>query len=139
MRLYLVPALVLALASTVPATADDVGAETTVADYLARWEQIDGLAIRKEIEETGTFDAGKHPDFTRTIEEMKATASAYRSRIADERVAGQSLHSCLPEAPIDLSTDMLISHLRTYAPERQASITLADAFAELMVKTYPCP
>ena len=139
MRFRLVPALVLAFASTVPAIADDTGAETKVAEYLARWEQIDGAAIRKEIEQTGTFDAGKYPDFTRTIEAMKATASAYRSRIEAERAAGQTPHSCLPEAPIDLSTDTLIQHLRSYALERQASMTLGDAFADLMAKTYPCP
>ncbi|WP_143738058.1 hypothetical protein [Erythrobacter donghaensis] len=139
MRRYLVPALVLAFVTTVPAAADETGAETTVADYLVRWEQIDGLAIRKEIEETGTFDATRHPDFTRTIEEMKATANAYRARIQAERAAGQAPHSCLPETQIDLSSDNLIPHLRSYAPDEQANMTLADAFADLMAKTYPCP
>jgi hypothetical protein len=133
----LAPFLALSLTAATPAQA----AEQTisVADFLALWESIDGAAIQKEIEETGTVDEAKHPSFARAIQLTRATGLAYRERIKAERAAGTTPHSCLPEGEVNLDSDVVIPHLRSYAPDQRQKMTLTEAFAELMVKTYPCP
>ena len=133
----LAPLLALSLTAATPAQA----AEQTIsiAEFLALWESIDGAAIQKEIAETGTVDEAKHPSFARTIQLTRATGLAYRERIKAERAAGTTPHSCLPEGEVNLDSDVVIPHLRSYAPDQRQKMTLTEAFAELMVKTYPCP
>lgn len=137
MRSLLVTALALALASPAPALAQDT--DVTIAKYLADWNRIDTTEIRKEVEATGTFDAEKYPDFARAVALMRQTAVAYRERIKQERAAGETPHSCLPDGEAQITSDVLIAHLRSYAAEQQGDTTIAQAFADLMVKTYPCP
>lgn len=133
----LAPLLALSLAAAAHAQAADQ--DISIADFLALWESIDGAAIQKEIEETGTVDEGKHPPFARAIQLTRATGLAYRERIKAERAAGKTQHSCLPENEVNLDSDVVIPHLRSYAPAQRQRMTLAEAFAELMAKTYPCP
>jgi hypothetical protein len=137
MRRLLVPLLTVALASAAPAGAQET--DLTVAQYLADWNRIDATEIRKEVEATGTFDPAKYPDFARAIGQMRTVALAYRERIKQERAAGQAPHSCLPDGETEITSDVLIAHLRSYAPAQQAETSIAQAFAELMAKTYPCP
>ena len=133
----LAPLLALSLAAHAHAQTTDQN--ITIADFLALWASIDGAAIQKEIEETGTVDEGKHPPFARAIQMTRATGLAYRERIKAERAAGTTPHSCLPEGEVNLDSDVVIPHLRSYAPDQRQKMTLAQAFAELMAKTYPCP
>jgi hypothetical protein len=133
----LAPFLALSLTSAAHAQATDQ--TISVADFLALWATIDGAAIQKEIEETGTVDPAKHPSFDRAIQLTRATGLAYRARITAERSEGATPHSCLPEGEVNLDSDVVIPHLRSYAPDQRQKLTLAEAFAELMAKTYPCP
>jgi hypothetical protein len=137
MRGLIVPLLAVALASAAPVGAQDT--DITVAQYLADWNRIDATEIRKEVETTGTFDPAKYPDFARAISLMRTVALAYRDRIKQERAAGQAPHSCLPDGETEITSDVLIAHLRSYAPSQQGETSIAAAFADLMAKTYPCP
>ncbi len=137
MRRLLLSAVVLALLATVPVRA--AGSGITIAQYLADWSRIDGAAINREVEQTGTFDPEKHPELARAIGQMRQIALAYRERIKAERAAGAAPHSCLPDGEAEITTDVLIAHLRSYAPQQRDAMSLEDAFAELMAKTYPCP
>jgi hypothetical protein len=136
MRRLLLALLTVALASAAPAGAQD--AEVTIAQYLADWNRIDATEIRKEIEATGTFDSAKYPDFARVVSLMRMVALAYRERIKQERAAGQAPHSCLPHGETEITSDVLIAHLRSYAPTQQGETSIAAAFADLMAKSYPC-
>lgn len=131
--------LAMSLFAAVPLPVLAAEAEISVADYLALWDRIDGRAVKQDVEEAGRFDAAKHPDFARVMDEIKVTAEGYRARVNAERAAWQTQHSCLPETEVEISTEDLIPHLRSYTPEQQATTSLAQAFAALMAKTYPCP
>jgi hypothetical protein len=136
MRRVLLSALALTLAAVVPARAED--GSTSIAQYLADWSRIDGVAVQKEIETTGTFDPDKHPILAKAVTQMRQIALAYRERIKAERTAGQAPHSCLPDGETEITSDILLAHLRSYPLQQRADKTIADAFAELMRKTYPC-
>lgn len=136
MRRVLLSALALTLAAAVPACAEE--SNPTIAQYLADWSRIDGVAVRDEIEATGTFDPDKHPILAKAVTQMRQIAMAYRERIKAERAAGKAPHSCLPDGEAEITSDILLAHLRSYPLDKQADTTIADAFAELMRKTYPC-
>ena len=98
-----------------------------------------GRVTNRAVAETGTFDPERHPDFARVIGQMRHIALAYRERIKAERAAGASPHSCLPDGEAEITTDVLIAHLRSYTPQQREAMSVDAAFAELMAKTYPCP
>lgn len=133
------PAALLACLLTAAAPVQAAEPDISVAQFLDLWTGLDGAAIQKEIDETGTVDIDKHPDFARAITLTRATGLAYRERIKAERAAGQTPHSCLPESEVNLQSDVVMPHLRSYPPEQRATVTVAQAFADLMAKTYPCP
>jgi hypothetical protein len=137
MRRLPVCALALTLVAAVPANAGTN--DLTIAEYLAAWDRIDAREISKEVETTGTFDPDRHPAFASAINRMREIALAYRERIKAERAAGQTPHSCLPDGKTEITSDVLIAHLRSYAAGQQAATMLGQAFADLMAKTYPCP
>jgi hypothetical protein len=137
MRRLLLCALAFALCAAVPAHAQDASS-ITIAQYLANWSRIDGAAVQRDIEATGSFDAARHPELAKALQQMREIALAYRERVNAERTAGQTPHSCLPEGEAEITSDILFAHLRSYPAEQQARMTIADAFAELMAKTYPC-
>lgn len=112
--------------------------DISVADYLAAWDAMDGEAIQKEIEATGKIDFEKHPEAKIVTEEIGETAKAYRTSVEADRASGKTPHSCLPTDQVDLSTDILIPHLRQIDASERAQVSLAQAFASLMAKTYPC-
>lgn len=132
-------AALLALSVTVSVPAKAADEDITVAQFLELWSAIDGAAVQKELDATGTIDQAKHPEFARAITLTRATGFAYRARIKAERAAGQTPHSCLPDSEVNLESDVIIPHMRSYLPEQRTTITLATAFADLMAKTYPCP
>ncbi len=123
---------------TVPAPAMPGDEDITVAQFLELWGAIDGAVIQKELEATGTVDQANHPEFARAIGLTRAAGLAYRARLKAERAADQLPHSCLPDSEVNLDSDTVIPHLRSYAPDQRVKLTLAEAFAELMAKTYPC-
>lgn len=137
MHRLLVPALVMTLAIAAPGRAQE--ADITVAQYLTDWNRIDAAAVNREVEATGTFDPAKHPDLARAVSLMRTVALSYRERIKQERSTGHKLHSCLPDGETEITSEVLIAHLRSYAPSQQADTSIAAAFADLMAKTYPCP
>lgn len=132
-------ALSLAASLSVSVPANAAEENVTVAQFLELWRAIDGASVQKELEETGTVDQAQHPEFARAIALTRATGFAYRARLKAERAAGQTPHSCLPDNEVNLDSDTIIPHLRSYPPEQRATLSLADAFADLMAKTYPCP
>lgn len=75
----------------------------------------------------------------RAAGQMRQIALAYRARIGADRAAGKAPHSCLPEGETEITTDVLIVHLRSYAAPQRDAMGVDAAFAELMAKTYPCP
>ena len=105
---------------------------------LLEWPQVNARWLGDAVEEAGEINFEKHPDAKLVIEELKQTASAYRARVEAERAAGNTPHSCLPEGEVDLSTDALIPFLKSYDASASAALPLSQAFAELMVQTYPC-
>ena len=69
--------------------------------------------------------------------EGEASGKAYRARIAADKKAGRTPHSCPPEK-ISMDSDQMLAHLRTYPTSRRGSVSMRQAFADLMKKRYPC-
>ncbi|KLE31220.1 hypothetical protein AAW01_13185 [Aurantiacibacter gangjinensis] len=78
-------------------------------------------------------------DFGLLKDEVEASAALYRNRIASDRAAGRTPHSCPPEqGSARLSSDDVLSHLRSYPASRRPSITIRRAFFDMMAQRYPC-
>lgn len=129
----LVGASLLALA---PAHADP--SKISVADYLKAWDAMDREALKKELDETGQINFDNHPNAKFVTEKMGETAKAYRAAYEADRAAGVTLKTCLPEGAAELDTDVLVPHLQSYDETARKKTSLAQAFADLMAKTYPC-
>lgn len=70
--------------------------------------------------------------------EAEAAAKTYRARIAADRKAGRTPHSCPPAGKQAMGSDELLGHLRSYPAARRSSVSMKVAFADLMKKRYPC-
>lgn len=136
MSRLLLPALAFWLIAVPPAYAADE--DVSVAEFLELWDGLDGPAMRQELEDTGTLDRSHYPALVQVTDIMNAVAHTYRERIEAERAAGQVPHSCLPEGEAKLNTDDFIPHLLSYAEEERAHMSLAAAFDDHMLKTFPC-
>lgn len=112
--------------------------ELSVADYLKAWDSLDTAALKKEIEETGEIDFEKHPNARIAMRAIGETAKAYRAKVNEDLEAGQAPHSCLPAETTNINSDKFLPHLKSYDEAVRGNITLAEAFADLMAKTYPC-
>lgn len=112
--------------------------EVTLAQYLEAWDAIDVAAIQKEIEETGELDFEKYPNAKFVSEEADKIAKSYRANHEADIAAGRTPQSCLPEGEAEVSSNDLIPHLQSYDVAQRDSVTLKQAFADLMAKAYPC-
>ena len=71
--------------------------------------------------------------------EVEASARQYRARIAADREAGRSPHSCPPErGGAKLGSDELLRHFRSYPASRRTSLTVRQGFFDLMASRFPC-
>lgn len=70
--------------------------------------------------------------------EVEAAGNAYSVRYKADEAAGRAPHSCPPKGKMSLSSDQLMTHLRSYPVARRGSTTIKAAFADLMKKRYPC-
>jgi hypothetical protein len=129
-------ALAVSLLAAAPAQAND--SEVSVAEYLEIWSKIDSVGIREAMEKGGEIDIDKFPYAKRASEEVEGIAKAYRAQFEADRKAGRAPKSCLPDGEAEVSSDNLIPHLESYAESKRADITMVQAFADLMAKTYPC-
>lgn len=72
-------------------------------------------------------------------EEVTASSSSYRARLAADRAAGRSAQSCPPpEGSASIKSDELVRHMRTYPRERRTALTVREAIWDLMLRRYPC-
>ena len=120
------------------AQAQDAEQGLTVAEFLEIWGKIDMAGIQKDMEATGTFDRDKYPNAKRATVELERVAKAYRAQVEADRKAGRKAHSCLPEGEAEVSTAEMLPHLEAFEPAGRGAETMDVAFAELMLKTYPC-
>lgn len=133
-RVFSFLALSLLVATPLKAAENDI----TVAQYLAAWESLDHTALQQELEANGALDFDKYPGLSIVVRELEKVADAYRAANKADLAAGRTPQACLPEVEAELTTSVLIPHLRSYEPTARGDVTLAQAFAELMGKTYPC-
>ena len=125
------------LVAIAPAQAQDV--DLTVAGFLEIWGKIDNAGLQKAMQESGgKVDMDKFPNAQRAAREMRDVATAYRAKHNADKAAGQPTHSCLPDGEAQLNSNILLAHLNEYELGKRAEITLSQAFADLMAKTYPC-
>lgn len=129
-------AAAISLVALSPAQASDE--KITVGEYLEIWNKIDAAAIRAEIEAGKELNIDNYPNAKRASEEVGAIAKDYREQFEADRKAGRTPHSCLPDGEAEVNTDVLIPHLQSYSDSDKATVTMVQAFADLMKKTYPC-
>lgn len=103
-------------------------AEMSVADFL---ERLGALS------QTGP-DWTETPEATQLFEAASGAGKAYRRALEARRAAGQRVEACLPPTA-ELDSDELFAHFAGLSPEQARRTTLAEAFAEVVRKRYPCP
>jgi hypothetical protein len=68
--------------------------------------------------------------------EGDAAGKAYRARLDRERAVGKP--SSCPAKGTKVSSDQLLAHLRSHPAAQRGSISMKTAFADMMIKAYPC-
>ena len=121
-------ALILAAASVLLASAPALaaGGDMSVAQFLSK---ADALKAKGAM-------ALFSPDIKVLKAEGQAAGEAYRSRLVAERAAGKP-SSCPPKGAT-VSSDQVLSHLRTYPAPARPRVTMRTAMADFFIKTYPC-
>jgi hypothetical protein len=117
-------ALTTATLAAVPAHA--AGGDMSVATFLSK---ADALKAKGAM-------ALFSPDIKVLKAEGQAAGEAYRSRLVAERAAGKP-SSCPPKGAT-VSSDQVLSHLRTYPAPARPRVTMRTAMADFFIKTYPC-
>ena len=130
------PIIAASLLALSPAHAQE--SDISVAEYLEIWSKIDAVGIQKAMQEGGEFDIEKFPNAKRASNEVGAIAKAYREKFNADKAAGRPTESCLPEGEAEVNSDTLIAHLESYDEAKRGKVTLKQAFADLMAKTYLC-
>ena len=69
--------------------------------------------------------------------EVQASGQSYRERIKADKAAGRKPHSCPPEKA-SMNSDDLLAHLRSYPAASRKSVSMNQAFSDLMKTRYPC-
>lgn len=80
----------------------------------------------------------KTPEAAQLFEAVSGAGKAYRRDLAARAAGGQPVEACLPPTA-ELDSDDLFAHFAGLAPEQARRTTLAEAFAEVVRKRYPCP
>ena len=114
-------ALLLAAA---PALA--AGGDMSVAQFLSK---ADALKAKGPM-------ALLSPDMKVLKNEGQAAGEAYRQRLVAERNAGKP-SSCPPKGA-KVSSDQVLSHLRTYPAGTRERTSMKTAMADFFIKNYPC-
>lgn len=122
MRRWLVPLSVATLAAPALAAAGDM----SVAVFLAKADALKAKGVL----------ALRDPDMKKLQTEGSAAGQAYRARLTRERAAGKP-SSCPPQGA-KISSDQLLTHLRTYPVARRSSVSIKTAMADYFIKTWPC-
>lgn len=78
------------------------------------------------------------PQAAQLFEAVAGAGRAYRRDLAARGAAGQPVEACLPPTA-ELDSDDLFAHFAGLAPEQARRTALAEAFAEVVRKRYPCP
>jgi hypothetical protein len=76
-------------------------------------------------------------DFRTLQEEGQAAGAAYRARLQRER--GQGRPSSCPPQPVQIGSDRLLAHLRTYPTAARPRTTMRMAMADYFIRNHPCP
>lgn len=121
------PTLLAVLAAgLIAAPAHAAGGDMSVAAFLSK---ADALKAKGAM-------ALFSPDIKVLQAEGQAAGEAYRSRLVSERAAGKP-SSCPPKGA-KVSSDQVLSHLRTYPAPARPRVTMRSAMADFFIKTYPC-
>lgn len=113
-----------AIAAMIPATAQAM----TVAEWLAK---ADALKAK------GIFAVGS-PDIALLGDEIKAAGVTYRAGLAKQVAAGKKPSSCPPPlGQAKISSDDIIKEFKAIPTARQKQ-SVAQAWAALMTRRYPC-
>lgn len=124
--------LALVLAAAMPAAARSPqvppSAQMTVAAFMERIADL----------RSGGPEWTLSPEAGELFAVLSGVGKAYRQTLADRLASGQPVEACLPpEAEID--GDVLFEHLAGYRADQAGQTSIADAFAELVRKRFPCP
>ncbi len=126
MRRLIVP---LACLLVLGAPASAAPGDMSVATFLAKAEKLKAKGL------TAMFSS----DLKVVKREAEGAGDHYRARIAADRKAGRTPHSCPPpKGKASINADTMLAHLRSYPASRRSSVTMKTAFADLMKKEYPC-
>ena len=121
-KLLLLP---LALITTQPASA--APGDMSVATFLAK---ADGLRAKG----AGALFSS---DIGVLRREGTAAGMAYQARLRRERTAGQP--SSCPPRNAKVSSDRVITHMRSYPDAQRGQVTVTQAIADMFIRTWPCP
>ncbi len=122
MHRWLLPLSILTLAAPVLAAPGDMN----IAVFLAKADTLKAKGVA----------ALTDPDMKKLQTEGSAAGQAYRARLAREQAA-EKPSSCPPQGA-RISSDQLLTHLRTYPVARRGSVSIKTAMADYFIKTWPC-
>lgn len=117
---------VLAALGLIAAPAFAAGGDMSVAMFLSR---ADALKAKGAM-------ALLSPDLKVLKNEGEAAGAAYRARLVAERGAGKP-SSCPPKDP-KVSSDQVLSHLRTYPAAARERTSMKTAMADFFIRNFPC-
>lgn len=124
----LLAALALHAATTLSASPPVPSPQMSVADFL---ERVGDLAKMGP----GWIQS---PEAGELFAVISGTGKTYRQTLTEQRAAGAVPEACLPEEA-EIDSDQLFAHLAGYSANAARRTSIAEAFAELVRKRYPCP
>jgi hypothetical protein len=113
-----------ALLATAPAEA------MTAADFLARVEKLQGM---------GMMAMFKKKEINALFSEVKVISESYRADVTKARAAGDTSLGCPPPpGQSKMSSDQLITHLKTIPADQRAQTPFKTVFYNMMKSRFPC-
>lgn len=118
-----------ALALGLSASAAAAPGDMSVANFLT---------LAESLQERGAL-ALLSSDLRELRAEVSGSSTLYRARLAADRAAGRTPHSCPPpEGSASINSDELTTHMRSYPAARRTTLTVREALFDLMRRRYPC-
>lgn len=105
-------------------------------DFIARWKAASSIS-RAEAERLSKDRGNASPELQGLLAEFGSVAHQYQNQILSARASGTAARAC-PTGTVDLTVDGLVADLKRLPTEWQKR-ELADSFAEVMDRRYPCP
>lgn len=71
--------------------------------------------------------------------EMTGAGAFYRAQLAADKNAGRAPHSCPPaKGSVKMNSNEIMAHMRSYPVAQRNSVSLKQAFRDMMGKRFPC-